>query len=144
MQPLTDDFYRSIFEGFPGALALVTADGQLRVANRAARMLGVDLESLPRLIGSATEQTTLPLVDRAGAARVLFIEESPLNGDRGSSYVYAVLMAPSATGRSSFSASIFASLMRCTQYVHFSITPRLRTLTSGLRPSVRLGVVQSW
>ena len=28
-----------------------------------------------------------------------------------------------------------ASLMRCTQYVHFSITPRLRTVTSGFRSS---------
>ena len=29
-----------------------------------------------------------------------------------------------------------AWLMRCTQYVHFSITPRLRTVTSGLRISL--------
>ena len=36
-----------------------------------------------------------------------------------------------------------AWLMRCTQYVHFSITPRLRTVTSGLRISLRLGVFQS-
>ena len=42
-----------------------------------------------------------------------------------------------------FSASIRAALMRCTQYVHFSITPRLRTVTSGLRSSLRLGVSES-
>ena len=29
-----------------------------------------------------------------------------------------------------------ALLMRCTQYVHFSITPRLRTVTLGLRCSL--------
>ena len=28
--------------------------------------------------------------------------------------------------------------MRCTQYVHFSITPRLRTVTSGLRMQLML------
>src|SRR3954471_24616046 len=43
----------------------------------------------------------------------------------------AVLISPSRTDRSCFSDSIFAELMRCTQYVHFSITPRLRTVTSG-------------
>src|SRR5258708_34539536 len=34
--------------------------------------------------------------------------------------------------------------MRCTQYVHFSITPRLRTVTSRLRKSLNCGVSQSW
>ena len=29
------------------------------------------------------------------------------------------------------------ALIRCTQYVHFSITPRLRTVTSGLRSSLQ-------
>ena len=29
------------------------------------------------------------------------------------------------------SAAIFASSMRCTQKVHFSITPRIRTVTLG-------------
>ena len=38
-----------------------------------------------------------------------------------------------AATRDDFAASIFAWLMRCTQYVHFSITPRVRTVTSGLR-----------
>ena len=33
-------------------------------------------------------------------------------------------------------------VIRCTQYVHFSITPRLRTVTSGLCSSFRLGVVE--
>src|SRR4029077_4457012 len=55
----------------------------------------------------------------------------------------AVWISPSRTFRPSFSASILASLMRCTQYVHFSMTPRLRTETSGLRCNLRLGVVQS-
>jgi len=40
--------------------------------------------------------------------------------------------------------TLFAALIRCTQYVHFSITPRLLTVTSGLRPSFKLGVFQSW
>ena len=31
----------------------------------------------------------------------------------------------------SFLYSIFAALIRCTQNEHFSITPRLRTVTSG-------------
>src|SRR6185295_4397983 len=56
----------------------------------------------------------------------------------------AVTISPSAIFRSCFSDSIFAALIRCTQYVHFSMTPRLRTLTFGFRPSLRLGVVQSW
>ena len=41
------------------------------------------------------------------------------------------------------SDSIFAALMRWTQYVHFSITPRLRTVTFGFRKPFRLSVVQS-
>ena len=45
----------------------------------------------------------------------------------------AVLISPSRTGRFSFSAVILTSLMRCTQNVHFSMTPRERTVTSGLR-----------
>jgi len=57
---------------------------------------------------------------------------------------HAVTISPSATGRSSFSLAILARVMRCTQYVHFSMTPRLRTVTSGLRPSFKLGVSQSW
>src|SRR5262249_37185361 len=55
----------------------------------------------------------------------------------------AVLISPSLIRRSSFSAAIRAWVMRWTQYVHFSITPRLRTVTSGLRPSFRLSVVKS-
>src|SRR5437773_12035537 len=34
--------------------------------------------------------------------------------------------------------------MRCTQYVHFSMTPRLRMVTSGLRINFSEGVSQSW
>src|ERR1700759_5535725 len=81
MQP-TDDIYRAIFESFPGALAVITDEGRLRVANRAARLLGVDLEALPRGDGPDGRQTTLPLVDRAGAARVLVVEEHRLERDR--------------------------------------------------------------
>ena len=51
--------------------------------------------------------------------------------------------SPSRIGRSSFLASMRAALIRCTQYVHFSITPRLRTVTFGFRPSFRLSVVSS-
>src|ERR1700733_8658995 len=41
------------------------------------------------------------------------------------------------------SESICAPRIRCTQYVHFSMTPRLRTVTFGLRPSLRLSVLKS-
>ena len=41
------------------------------------------------------------------------------------------------------SAVIRARLIRWTQYVHFSITPRGRTVTSGFRISFRLGVTSS-
>ena len=44
----------------------------------------------------------------------------------------------------SFSTSIRAPFNRCTQYVHFSITPRSRTVTLGLRISLRTGVFLSW
>ena len=43
----------------------------------------------------------------------------------------AVTISPSRTRRFSSSERIFPSLIRCTQYVHFSITPRHRTVTSG-------------
>jgi len=52
-------------------------------------------------------------------------------------------MSPSLIRRSAFSESMRASVIRWMQYVHFSITPRLRTVTSGFRSSFRLGVVQS-
>src|SRR3954469_7896283 len=41
---------------------------------------------------------------------------------------------------SAISVDMRARLMRCTQYVHFSITPRLRTVTSGLCSSLSEGV----
>jgi hypothetical protein len=44
----------------------------------------------------------------------------------------AGVTSPSASLRPAFFASIFAFWMRCTQNVHFSITPRERTVTSGL------------
>src|SRR6185369_3001159 len=45
----------------------------------------------------------------------------------------AVLISPSSIGRFTFLALIFTFWMRCTQNVHFSITPRERTVTSGLK-----------
>src|SRR4051794_10138858 len=45
--------------------------------------------------------------------------------------------------RPSFSDSIRALLIRCTQYVHFSITPRLRSVTSGLGRSCIVGLCRS-
>jgi hypothetical protein len=56
----------------------------------------------------------------------------------------AVTISPSRIGRFCFSDSMRTVLMRCTQYVHFSMTPRLRTVTSGLRSSFNCGVSQSW
>src|SRR6185503_655261 len=44
----------------------------------------------------------------------------------------AVLISPSRIGRLAFFALILVFWMRCTQNVHFSITPRERTVTSGL------------
>ncbi len=40
---------------------------------------------------------------------------------------------PVVSGAPPVVAVISASRMRCTQEVHFSITPRARTVTSGLR-----------
>src|SRR5262249_159151 len=56
---------------------------------------------------------------------------------------HAVMMSPSSILLSDFSDAMRAALIRCTQYVHFSITPRLRTETAGLRISLRLGVSKS-
>src|SRR5262249_18506815 len=45
----------------------------------------------------------------------------------------ALTISPSLTGRGpSRLLAIFPSWMRCTQYVHFSLTPRMRTGTLGL------------
>jgi hypothetical protein len=57
---------------------------------------------------------------------------------------HAVRISPSRICRSSSLAAMRAWLMRCTQYVHFSMTPRLRTVTSGFRIGHRLWVSQSW
>src|SRR5688572_17322852 len=60
----------------------------------------------------------------------------------------AVCTAPSATLPSPF--AIFASTRawsrRCTQYVHFSITPRARTVTSGFASIFSVGesVFEYW
>jgi hypothetical protein len=55
----------------------------------------------------------------------------------------AVLISPSRIDRSSSFASCLARLIRCTQYVHFSMTPRLRTVTSGFFTSLTEGVSKS-
>jgi hypothetical protein len=44
----------------------------------------------------------------------------------------AVTTSPSRMRRSSLFAPMRAAEMRWMQYVHFSMTPRLRTVTSGL------------
>jgi len=46
----------------------------------------------------------------------------------------AVTTSPSPIARPSFSAWMRAAEMRWMQKLHFSMTPRLRTVTSGLRP----------
>ena len=52
----------------------------------------------------------------------------------GQDSMQAGITAPSASfpGSPRRAASARASWMRCTQKEHFSITPRLRTVTSGL------------
>jgi len=77
-----DDIYRSIFDDTTEALAVVTTDGRLLVANRAARLLGVDLEALPVSTDASFRRLTLPLTDRAGGARVLSMDEHPLGANR--------------------------------------------------------------
>jgi hypothetical protein len=44
----------------------------------------------------------------------------------------ALTTEPSLSGSPVRLLLIFASWMRCTQYVHFSMTPRIRTVTLGL------------
>src|SRR6185437_1925280 len=55
----------------------------------------------------------------------------------------AVTISPSRIRRSCLSASMCAVSMRWMQYVHFSITPRRRTVTSGLRIAMYCGVCLS-
>src|SRR5206468_10780751 len=50
----------------------------------------------------------------------------------GQDWTQAGLNSPSLSPRFSASAWISADLMRCTQKVHFSVTPTSRTETSGL------------
>src|SRR5690242_15844068 len=50
----------------------------------------------------------------------------------GQDWAHAVWMSPSLSGRFSSRALPLPSRMRCTQNVHFSITPLERTVTSGL------------
>src|SRR5260221_7665832 len=50
----------------------------------------------------------------------------------GHACAHAVFISPSFTGRPSFFAFSLPSCKRCTHMLHFSITPRERTTTSGL------------
>src|SRR5262249_47858303 len=50
----------------------------------------------------------------------------------GHAWAHAGLISPSLISRFSASASILTALIRCTQKVHFSMTPTSRTDTSGL------------
>jgi hypothetical protein len=50
----------------------------------------------------------------------------------GQDWAQAGTTSPSPTGRPSWLAWFSPAWMRCTQKVHFSITPRDRTVTSGL------------
>jgi signal transduction histidine kinase/CheY-like chemotaxis protein len=54
-------------------------DGRLVLANRAARLLGVDIEALPLTEDGSSRISTLSLTDRAGALRVLSVHERPLD-----------------------------------------------------------------
>jgi two-component system cell cycle sensor histidine kinase/response regulator CckA len=76
------DVYRSIFDSTTEALAVLSPDGRLLLANRAARMLGVDIGALPLPGAGGFWTSTLSLTDRAGAARVLSVDERPLDGHR--------------------------------------------------------------
>ena len=53
----------------------------------------------------------------------------------------AVLTSPSRSSRPASFASIFDRLILCVQYVHFSITPLARTVTSGFIASRRMSGV---
>src|SRR5262245_25670122 len=50
----------------------------------------------------------------------------------GHAWAHAVCRSPSFSSRSSALAAIVADLIRCTQNVHFSMTPTSRSDTSGL------------
>ena len=76
-----DDAFRAVFEATPEALAIVGDDGRLRAANRAARELEVDLDSL-RTASRTQASTELRVVDRRGVTRVLAVEERPLETGR--------------------------------------------------------------
>lgn len=81
MNETLSDVYRSIFDSTTEALAVLSPDGRLLLANRAARLLGVEIGALP-LPGGGLRTSTLSLTDRAGAARVLSVDERPLDGHR--------------------------------------------------------------
>jgi hypothetical protein len=66
----------------------------------------------------------------------------------GHAWAQAVVKVPSGTttfpdGPALTFCAIFACSMRCTQYVHFSMTPRLRTVTSGFFCILTLSVTKS-
>jgi len=76
------DAFRAVFEAAPEALAIVSRDGRLLTANRAAHELELDLDSLPLTRTGARSATDLRVVDRRGATRVLAVEERPLDAGR--------------------------------------------------------------
>src|SRR4029078_3293138 len=57
----------------------------------------------------------------------------------GHAFCRAVTLSPSLTRPFSSSALLSPWVVRWTQYVHFSMTPRHRTVTSGLASIRRLG-----
>src|SRR5205807_9312466 len=68
------------------------------------------------------------------ATRELLSRRSPNTiASDGQACAQAGVLPPSRTLRSSRRARFWAPRMRCTQKVHFSITPFSRTVTSGLR-----------
>ncbi len=77
-----DNALRAVFEAAPEPLAIVSEDGRLLAANRAARELEVNMVSLPHARPGATATTELRVVDRRGVARVLAVEERPLEAGR--------------------------------------------------------------
>jgi signal transduction histidine kinase len=76
------DAFRAVFEAAPEALAIVGRDGRTLAANRAARELELDLDSLPLTRAGSLSTTDLRVVDRRGATRVLVVEERPLDDGR--------------------------------------------------------------
>jgi signal transduction histidine kinase len=77
-----DNAFRAVFEAAPEALAIISHDGRLLKANRAARELEVGLDSLPQTWHGARASTEVRMVDRRGITRVLEVEQRPLDAGR--------------------------------------------------------------